>query len=249
MLYLWYGCPDKYDGLGEIWHWCQWEYETNIDPISAHRPTRMRRLKSSTTTFTSGSARTAPRYKLLPHRLTDSAADSDVVSVGGSQSHCGWILLPLSLNCIVTITRFSIADCCSLIDEPYSLCSLNLAVSVSEPYRMWLSLLSLMLNDVPDDDDDGDCGDDWWWWWWWWCFRMSMARQRTRRWSWTPCWTTNRSSTVRPWAMRVPSSSPTFLGESRKYKSQLHQSNLESVRWNACVHRLDLSVYSHLKEF
>ena len=23
----------------------------------------------------------------------------------------------------------------------------------------------------------------------------------------------------------------------------------ESVRWNACVHRLDLGLYSHLKEF
>ena len=23
----------------------------------------------------------------------------------------------------------------------------------------------------------------------------------------------------------------------------------ESMRWNACVHRLDLSLYSHLKEF
>ena len=25
--------------------------------------------------------------------------------------------------------------------------------------------------------------------------------------------------------------------------------SFESVRWNACVHRLDLSLYSHLKEF
>ena len=25
--------------------------------------------------------------------------------------------------------------------------------------------------------------------------------------------------------------------------------SFESVRWNACVHRLDLGLYSHLKEF
>ena len=35
------------------------------------------------------------------------------------------------------------------------------------------------------------------------------------------------------------------IHQSRTIKSE----SFESVRWNACVHRLDLSLYSHPKEF
>ena len=50
---------------------------------------------------------------------------------------------------------------------------------------------------------------------------------------------------LRGWCMRSPMMHVAGVYPSRTWMS----GSFESVRWNACVHRLDLGLYSHPKEF